>query len=68
VTHLPAVAAAAHRHLRVEKGTEEGRTRTRVAELALEARISEVADMIGGGANAETAQAEARRLLVEAGG
>lgn len=67
VTHLPAVAAAAHRHLRVEKETEEGRTRTRVAELFEEARVSEVADMIGGGAGAQTAQAEARRLLVEAG-
>ena len=67
VTHLPAVAAAAHRHLRVEKRTDEGRTRTWVQELASDARVSEVADMISGGADAETAQAEARRLLVEAG-
>ena len=67
VTHLPAVAAAAHRHLRVEKRTEEGRTRTWVQELVLDARVSEVADMISGGADAPTAQAEARRLLVEAG-
>ena len=35
---------------------------------AKRARVSEVADMIGGGADALTAQAEARRLLVEAGG
>ena len=68
VTHLPAVAAAAHRHLKVEKCTEEGRTRTRVAELGADARVSEVADMIGGGADAETARAEASRLLVEAAG
>jgi DNA repair ATPase RecN len=61
------VAAAAHRHLRVEKRTEEGRTRTWVQELVLDARVSEVADMISGGADAPTAQAEARRLLVEAG-
>ena len=67
VTHLPAVAAAAHRHLRVEKRTDEGRTRTWVQELALDARVLEVADMISGGADADTAQAEARRLLVEAG-
>ncbi|MCH2105085.1 MAG: DNA repair protein RecN [Planctomycetes bacterium] len=66
VTHLPAVAAAAHRHLRVEKRTEEGRTRTWVQELAPEARVFEVADMISGGADADTAQAEARRLLLEA--
>ena len=68
VTHLPAVAAAAHRHHKVEKCTEEGRTRTRVAELGADARVSEVADMIGGGAGAETARAEANRLLVEAAG
>jgi len=67
VTHLPAVAAAAHRHLRVEKRTDGGRTRTWVAELFEEDRISEVADMISGGADAQTAQAEARRLLIEAG-
>ncbi len=66
VTHLPAVAAAAHLHLKIEKCTEEGRTRTRVAELGAQERISEVADMIGGGADAETARAEASRLLSEA--
>ena len=68
VTHLPAVAAAAHRHLKIEKSTEEGRTRTQVTELGSEERVSEVADMIGGGADAETARAEASRLLVEAAG
>jgi DNA repair protein RecN (Recombination protein N) len=66
VTHLPAVAAAAHLHLKIEKDTEKGRTRTRVAELGAQERISEVADMIGGGADAETARAEASRLLEEA--
>ena len=68
VTHLPAVAAAAHRHLRVEKRTEGGRTRTWVQELSEGDRVSEVADMISGGADADTAQAEARRLLQEAVG
>lgn len=68
VTHLPAVAAAAHRHLRVEKRTEGGRTRTWVQELSERDRVSEVADMISGGADADTAQAEARRLLQEAVG
>ncbi len=63
VTHLPAVAARAGRHLRVEKEVEGGRTRTRVRELDGDERVGEVADMIAGGAAEETARAEARRLL-----
>ena len=68
VTHLPAIAALAQRHLRVHKDVEEGRTRTHVAALEGEARVEEVADMIAGGAAHETARAEARRLLqIDAG-
>lgn len=63
VTHLPAVAARAGRHLRVEKEVEGGRTRTHVRALDAEQRVGEVADMIAGGAAEETARAEARRLL-----
>jgi len=68
VTHLPAIAACAHRHLRVHKEVERGRTRTRVTELAREARVQEIADMIAGGADTPTAQAEARRLLESVSG
>jgi len=63
VTHLPAVAAAATRHLRVRKSETEGRTRTVVEWLDADERVSEVADMISGGAAEATALAEARRLL-----
>jgi DNA repair protein RecN (Recombination protein N) len=63
VTHLPAVAAAATRHLRVRKSEVDGRTRTVVEWLEGEGRVSEVADMISGGATESTALAEARRLL-----
>jgi DNA repair protein RecN (Recombination protein N) len=66
VTHLPAIAAVADRHLRVSKVVHEGRTRTQVDELAGEERVDEVADMIAGGADQETARAEARRLLTRA--
>lgn len=66
VTHLPSIAAAAAQHLRVHKEVGDGRTRTRVEELSGERRVEEVADMIAGGADQETARAEARRLL-EAG-
>ena len=63
MTHLPAIAAAASRHLAVRKGVAGGRTRAAVDELSGEARVEEVADMIAGGADQETARAEARRLL-----
>jgi DNA repair protein RecN (Recombination protein N) len=63
VTHLPAIAAAAHAHLRVSKVVEGDRARTRVEELAGDAREREIADMIAGGAGEATARAEARRLL-----
>jgi DNA repair protein RecN (Recombination protein N) len=63
VTHLPAIAAAAHVHLRAAKAVRGGRTRTIVEELAGDEREREVAAMIAGGAEEETARAEARRLL-----
>ena len=63
VTHLPAIAALADRHLRVRKEIQDRRTRTVVGELSGEARVDEIADMIAGGAEQETARAEARRLL-----
>ncbi len=63
VTHLPAIAAAAGRHLVIRKAVVGGRTRAEVEELAGDARVEEVADMIAGGSDQETARAEARRLL-----
>jgi DNA repair protein RecN (Recombination protein N) len=63
VTHLPAIAAIAKKHLRVKKHVEGGRTATRIDELQGDARVFEIADMIAGGADQETAKAEARRLM-----
>ncbi len=63
VTHLPALAAEAHHHLKVKKQVFEGRTHTQVTTLTTEERVEEIADMIAGGADQETAKAEARRLL-----
>ena len=63
VTHLPAIAAVATRHLSIAKEVQAGRTRTSVTLLDGEARVAEVADMIAGGADEQTARAEARRLL-----
>ncbi len=63
VTHLPAIAARAAVHLKVEKAVEAGRTHTRVLHLSGKDREKEIADMIAGGADQGTALAEARRLL-----
>jgi DNA repair protein RecN (Recombination protein N) len=63
VTHLPAIAAIASRHLRAAKSVHGGRTKTAVIELSGDARVEEIADMIAGGAAHETARAEARRLI-----
>lgn len=63
VTHLPAIAATADRHLRVQKQTKGKRTRTAFSPLDGDERVGEVAAMIAGDAEARTARAEAKRLL-----
>ncbi len=68
VTHIPAIAAAADRHLCTTKEVHAGRTRTTVVALEGAARVDEVADMIAGGSAHETARAEAERLLIGANG
>ena len=65
VTHLPAIAALADRHLKVVKQVSGERTRTSVERLDGEPRVAEIADMIAGGGDEATALAEARRLLGE---
>ena len=63
MTHLPGIAALADQHLAVAKSVDQRRTRAAVEELQGDARVEEIADMIAGGADEETARAEARRLL-----
>jgi len=63
VTHLPSIAAAAHMHLKVEKEVSGGRTVTVFDVLAGEPRLRELAEMIAGGGDEDTARAEAARLL-----
>jgi DNA repair protein RecN (Recombination protein N) len=48
VTHLPQVAAQAHQQLRVRKETLDGQTYTRIDPLDAEARVDEIARMLGG--------------------
>ena len=48
VTHLPQVAAQAHRQLRVRKETVGGETHTRIEHLEGDSRVEEIARMLGG--------------------
>ncbi len=63
VTHLPQVAARAHRQLLVRKGPRDGRTVVSVTPLDHETRIRELARMLSGDTIGETAISHARELL-----
>ncbi len=52
VTHTPQVAAAAHRHYAVRKLQGDDETMVDVDELTDQRRLTELADMLGGGAAA----------------
>ncbi len=61
VTHLQQIAALADRHYLVEKFFDGERTRTRLTLLSGEARVNEIARMLGG--DPESARAHAREML-----
>ena len=63
VTHLPQLAARAHGHLLVEKGTRRGVASTRVRALQGEERVREIARMLGGDPESERSRDHARELL-----
>ena len=47
ITHLPQLAVFGEQHFRVEKQVDSGRTTTQVAALQGEARVIELAQMMG---------------------
>lgn len=63
VTHLPQVAACADRHLVVAKGLQDGTTTSRVAAVSGEARVAEIARMLGGERLSSTSLAHAEEML-----
>jgi DNA repair protein RecN (Recombination protein N) len=63
VTHLPQVAARASRHYRVSKETRGGRAVSEVAPLDDEARVSELARMLGGVKITAATRAHAAEML-----
>ena len=63
VTHLPQLASRARRHLLVEKNEGEGLAETAVRGLTGDARVREIARMLGGDPESETSRDHAREML-----
>jgi DNA repair protein RecN (Recombination protein N) len=67
ITHLPQIAARAHHHIVVTKGARAGVTSANVNVVAADARVTEVARMLGGDAESEISLAHAKELLGHGG-
>ncbi len=67
VTHLAQVAACAHQHLVVSKALSNGQTASDIREVQGDARVREVARMLGG-AITDTSRAHAQVMLDTAKG
>ena len=68
ITHLPQIAARAHHHIVVSKGARGGVTTADVGVVAADARVPELARMLGGDPDSDTSRAHARELLETASG
>ena len=66
ITHLPQSAVYGDRHFAVAKSVSGGRTRSSVKELAGEARVEEIARMLGGSSLTSVVGQHARELLAKA--
>jgi DNA repair protein RecN (Recombination protein N) len=63
ITHLAQIAGFAERHLTVRKQSRGGRSYTRVEQIDGDARVTELAEMIGGQDVSATTRKQARELL-----
>jgi DNA repair protein RecN (Recombination protein N) len=63
ITHLPQIACFADTHFRVEKKIVDSRTVTVVSRLDPQARLQELARMLGGALITDTTLAHAREML-----
>lgn len=63
ITHLPQVAALGTHHLRVSKSLVDGQTLSTITALDVEARVHEVARMLGGIEITETTRQHAKEML-----
>lgn len=66
VTHLPQVASLCHTHMQVQKTSAGGATATTVTRLNEQARVEELARMLGGITITEQARGHAREMLERA--
>ena len=67
ITHLPQIAAYAHRHFRVAKRTGAKRTGVAIAVVEGDARVDEIARMASGDRASEAAREFARELIATRG-
>lgn len=63
ITHLPQVAAQGVTHYKVYKEDDDTSTNTRIRQLAQEERVGEIAMMLSGSAENESARAAAQSML-----
>jgi DNA repair protein RecN (Recombination protein N) len=63
ITHLPQIAACGRTHFLIAKRVQGRRTVTRVTRLAADARLDELARMMGGAAAGARAREGARELM-----
>ena len=63
ITHLAQIAARAHHHILVSKGERGGVTTADTRVLEGDARVTEIARMLGGDADSSVSRAHARELL-----
>lgn len=63
ITHLPRIASLAHAHFAVRKEVVQGRTCSSLERLDGEARVGELARMVGGGSLGAASEQWARELL-----
>ncbi len=66
ITHLPQIASRAHHHIRVHKGAKDGVTTADIEVLGGDARVEEIARMLGGDSDSATSRAHAREQIATA--
>ncbi|HZI29719.1 MAG TPA: DNA repair protein RecN [Gemmatimonadaceae bacterium] len=67
ITHLAQVAARAHHHVVVAKGSKSGVSTADISIVLRDDRVTEVARMLGGDPSSKVSRAHARELLEAAG-
>ena len=68
ITHLAQIAARADVHLRVEKAEQASQVTTRLVQLQDDARVEEVARMLGGDPESDASLRHAKELLLRSPG